>query len=453
MKGLIVMDNDHYETISIEDMLMLSAEMERLGRGEIMEAVKAELLSPPARELGLRLEKLRQFMSAFVKELTVTNAQVASAVEQIQDGSVRAEAFADTFSDLKTQSSEVDILLQAMDGRMISAEKVLNEVGQSFQMIERSTGSIKTMVTETSRKLEELGPAILNLTNIIDKIDNIAKRVRLLSFNAAIEAAHATEHGRGFSVVAQEMKILADQSSAGVRSSSQILKMIEGEINKANLWVSQKEKDIQAMLAGIQKETNHNFILLQKLIGSFIIDTRSVREEINDLLKQVTNNFKTWEFANENMLKSSNYLQRISESLNLSLEKIVAPNTGTVNIESQTVKEIIAKLDELSAMDNIMALSPFHHQSLLSEVLERHPSMEAIYSNRADGSFIFSQPPAALANARARLWWQEAIKGCQYRSPVYISAITRHACITIALPILDREGNPCGVLAADLTVD
>lgn len=94
LKGLNVMgeDQNHYETISIKDMQMLSAEMERLRRGEIMEAVKVELFSPPAQELGLRLEKLRQLMNAFVTDLTVTNAQVASAVEQIQDGSVRAEA-------------------------------------------------------------------------------------------------------------------------------------------------------------------------------------------------------------------------------------------------------------------------------------------------------------------------------------------------------------------------
>jgi methyl-accepting chemotaxis protein len=63
----------------------------------------------------------------------------------------------------------------------------------------------------------------MNLTNIIDERDDVTKRVRLLSFNAAIEAVHAAEHGRGFSVVAQEMKNLADQSSKGVQSSTQVI--------------------------------------------------------------------------------------------------------------------------------------------------------------------------------------------------------------------------------------
>jgi len=440
------------ESITLGDIQLLMAEMKRFSKGEMIQAVKLEIFSPAGQELGAELENLRQFVNSFIGELQVTNAQVSSAVEQIQDGSVRAEAFADTFKHLQTQSTEVDILLQTMDKRLVSAEQELKEVGRSFQIMDSTTQSINTMVSETTQKLEELSPIIMNLTNIIDEMDNVAKQVRMLSFNAAIEAAHATEMGQGFAVVAQEMKNLADQSSKEVKSGSQVLKLIEGEIITANIGVSQKEKGIQVMLAEMQKETRHSFTLLQELMSSFIKDTRSVREEINHLLKQVIDNFKLWELANEKMLSSSAFLQRIGESLNLSLQKIAAPNTGYFNIERQTVEEILIELGNLSVLDNIVTLHPEDHQKILGQILERCPNMEAIYSNRVDGSFIFSQPPAALANARARQWWQEAIKGHQYKSPVYVSAITRQACITVAIPILNQERKPCGVLAADLTV-
>lgn len=440
------------ENITLYDMRSLLTEIKRFSKGEMQQAVNLETFSPAARELAVELDNLRKFVSSFIGELQVTNAQVLSAVEQIQDGSVRAESFTDTFKHLQNKSADVDILLQTMDTRLISADQELEDVGHSLHSVDSSIQSINTLVSETTQKLERLNPVITNLTNIIDEMDDVAKRVRLLSFNAAIEAAHAAEHGRGFSVVAQEMKNLADQSSEGVQSSTQVIKLIESEIQTTNMGVSQKEKEIQTMLAKMQAETNQSFIQLQDLMNSFIKDTRSVRIEIGNLLKQVMENFRLWELANEKMLSSSNFLEKIGESLKVTLQKIVAPNTGNGNIENQTVDEILTELKELSAFDSIMTLQPAAHQRILEQALDHYPSMEAIYSNRADGSFIFSQPPAALANARARQWWQEAIKGRQYKSPVYISAITRQACITIAIPIFNQEHIPCGVLAADLTV-
>ncbi|WP_338824879.1 PDC sensor domain-containing protein [Neomoorella humiferrea] len=63
--------------------------------------------------------------------------------------------------------------------------------------------------------------------------------------------------------------------------------------------------------------------------------------------------------------------------------------------------------------------------------------------------YIFSQPPAALANARIRPWWQRAMAGEEYISTVYVSAITRQPCRTQSLPIRDGSGRIVGVLAAE----
>ncbi len=93
------------------------------------------------------------------------------------------------------------------------------------------------------------------------------------------------------------------------------------------------------------------------------------------------------------------------------------------------------------------------HQEVLSAFLAQHRMLEAIYSNGADGSFIYSEPPAGLANAKVRPWWQEAMAGRIYKSQVYISAITRQPCLTVAVPIPGTDGKPVGVLAADLSIE
>lgn len=78
-------------------------------------------------------------------------------------------------------------------------------------------------------------------------------------------------------------------------------------------------------------------------------------------------------------------------------------------------------------------------------------NVEAVWSNRVDGTFIYSNPPAGLVNAKARPWFVEAAKGNIYVSSVYISALTKRPCLTISAPIV-QDGHVVGVVGIDLSV-
>jgi hypothetical protein len=79
------------------------------------------------------------------------------------------------------------------------------------------------------------------------------------------------------------------------------------------------------------------------------------------------------------------------------------------------------------------------------------PQVEAIWSNRINGSFIYSNPPAGIPNALIRPWFRESIKGLVHVSEVYISAITKNPCLTVSIPIQDHN-HIIGVLGADLAI-
>ena len=76
-------------------------------------------------------------------------------------------------------------------------------------------------------------------------------------------------------------------------------------------------------------------------------------------------------------------------------------------------------------------------------------SIEAIWSNRSDGTFIYSNPTAGLVNAKVRPWFEHAMKGETYISKVYTSSLTKKKCITISTPIM-KDGKITGVLGVDL---
>jgi hypothetical protein len=64
----------------------------------------------------------------------------------------------------------------------------------------------------------------------------------------------------------------------------------------------------------------------------------------------------------------------------------------------------------------------------------------------------YSNPPAGIVNGKVREWFQESINGVEYISPVYISAITKNPCITVSLPIIDKEDKIVGVIGTDIKI-
>ena len=74
-------------------------------------------------------------------------------------------------------------------------------------------------------------------------------------------------------------------------------------------------------------------------------------------------------------------------------------------------------------------------------------------SNDAKGRFICSVPEAGIANAKIRDWFQKSIRGEEFCSKVYISAITKNPCITLSIPIINDDSVIAGVLGIDLKLN
>lgn len=88
---------------------------------------------------------------------------------------------------------------------------------------------------------------------------------------------------------------------------------------------------------------------------------------------------------------------------------------------------------------------------MLNSFLKSQVELEAIWTNKADGSFIVSLPPAGITNALARPWFS-AINGKSFVSAVYVSAISNAPCITVAVPMYNKNNGVMGVLGADIKI-
>jgi methyl-accepting chemotaxis protein len=150
----------------------------------------------------------------------------------------------------------VDELVQTAEQAVDRAEDVSGRAQQSVRVSEEGSlaidsssagmADIHEQVDAIARSILELSQRSQMIKDIVGSVESIADETHLLALNAAIEAARAGEHGRGFSVVAGEVKALADQSRAATAKVSRILGEIEQSTTAAVLATEEGTKSTQA---------------------------------------------------------------------------------------------------------------------------------------------------------------------------------------------------------------
>jgi len=116
----------------------------------------------------------------------------------------------------------------------------------------------------------------------------------------------------------------------------------------------------------------------------------------------------------------------------------------------EKISELEAVIQRVVKDKKMTELTVTGHKQLLSELMGAGYGLEAAWTNQTDGRFIVSLPPAGIANASSREWFREALTGKNYISEVYVSAISRQPCITLAVPIRNFQETVIGVLGVDI---
>jgi len=245
------------------------------------------------------------------------------------------------------------------------------EVGKAVEKVIETMRDIEKTAAFTSEKVNTLAEKSKQIGDIISVITNIASQTNLLALNAAIEAARAGEHGRGFAVVADEVRKLAEKSNEAASEISNIIQDIQGDINLSSTSFEQVTGYVSEGVA----VTNIAGELISKIVDTFK-NTGKQTGQIQTLLKNTTNSSETvLIMAKENQemaLKMSNATEQIaaaSQQQSASIEEINGSIEIISNLAEQTKQNIAA-----AVMDKLM--------------LEKTLQLKEIYlkSNNFDGS-------------------------------------------------------------------
>lgn len=209
-----------------------------------------------------------------------TAKQISLSIDQVAQGSQNQSQINSiqtihlAVQDMSTGIQQIDQSASLADQASAQALHIANEGDQAITKTSSQMSHIHQTVDETGLIISELGEKSASIGTIVETIKNISDQTNLLALNAAIEAARAGEHGRGFSVVAEEVRKLAEQSTQSSAQIEQIIRGIKLNVDQA-ITSMNTEKDVVRSGAQVIEEAQKAF---NRIVESTQIVNRQIKE-------------------------------------------------------------------------------------------------------------------------------------------------------------------------------
>jgi methyl-accepting chemotaxis protein len=283
-------------------------------------------------EMGQLKNSFDRFVSSIrdtLIQVSETATSVASASAQISSST---EEMAAGSQEQTTQSEEIARAVEQMAKSIAvnsenaaeaanTAEKAKSAAEQGGKVVLDTVSEMKqiaNVVRESAGTIQNLGKSSDQIGEIIGVIEHIADQTNLLALNAAIEAARAGEQGRGFAVVADEVRKLAEQTTKATKQIAEMIQQIQSDSHGAVVTMANATKKVDEgiVLADCAGVSLHEIVEISQKVTHMVSQIAVANEEQSTTSEQISRNMEAIASVTQQTSSGTQQIARAAEDLN-----------------------------------------------------------------------------------------------------------------------------------------
>ncbi|WP_018249615.1 methyl-accepting chemotaxis protein [Orenia marismortui] len=302
--------------------------------------------------MSKNLKEMVMNISESVENLTASSEELSAAGEQMGEGSSQitksvieiatgAEENSSQIENISANIGDLNSEIESIENKTTSMTQIYNDVLEDVksgnQAIEHSVETInkvKLSSKDISEIIFSLGEHSKKIDEIVNLIGSIAEQTNLLALNAAIEAARAGEHGRGFAVVADEIRELAEESSVATSNIAKLIGNIQNQVAKAVKQMQNSELVVNDSVKSIE-DTGNRFK-----------DIKKITFKLNEVIQSVTSNIDIMNDKSHDIKNTVDDISSVTEEFAANTEEVSASSEE----QSAITQEIVSSSQELAIM-------------------------------------------------------------------------------------------------------
>jgi methyl-accepting chemotaxis protein len=457
-----------------EQCAAMSLSLEELRHGDLVTMVEPTAVLP--REMRDAVRSAASAQAALIQQIQCSSVEVAGAAGTVQRTSSELASASNQQAAAVIEITASTEELARTAGQIASnsavqaelaarSESSGNEGAVSVEAAVAGVDTVRRHMEAVANRADALGKRSREIYRVLDLVTEISHETHILALNAAIEASSAGEHGERFSVVADEVRRLAERSRESIDSVRDHLDEFTGAIR----GVTQATESGSRAAEQVLRLSRTAQSAISELRGALSETARAAREislateeqraasdqvavtlrDVGEVIQRIADGLGRYTDAAERLNQLALSIQLLTQSF-----RIDSPHS----LKNQLL-EWTSRLRDL--FGNLEAM-----ESLFADLLEAHPFLELVYLVDLSGSMMAfavnraliggRQLPGSISVGRSyteRPWFKAVSRDQRSAvTPIYSSLLTGDQCFTIAVAVRDGDGEMMGILGVDVNL-